>query len=314
MATLDELALQKIEEFASDGSTTGVWRAIRKEELVLDLRERIRNKDGLNQQGTGLCGPASLIHTQLQDDPVSFVTLAVDLYKSGRASWRGQVITPNAELMNNPPPDGLIINGTAQRFNRADWIVMASARNTINPADHFNATSQAGTMFSDVLAFIRRSGYTRVEWSFYENSFSANEEDARRASALVQAGYRVLFSINAVMLNSRTQSDWGGELLWGIVPKPNHVVQLVSEIRIRPKGMEEIDYICKPGDGVFEGMNVCESVTPPLVTPFFDSDYVVNFEVYTWAQGHRHVPQDPNKSLSLHDLLWNFYGFIAFKN
>jgi hypothetical protein len=309
MATPDEQALNKIDAFAFDGSKGGVWLRIRKEELVLDLRERIRNKDGLNQEATGLCGPTALIHSQLQDDPVSFVTLAIDLYRAGRGTWRGQVVQANYSLLTSLPPDGLIVHGAAERFNRADWIVLASVRNSINPDELYSHWNSRGTtLFSDLLAFIRRLGYTAIYWSFSEDTVSADEHDARRASAFVKAGYRVLLNINDVMLYSSTQSDWGGERVFGLVPKPNHIVQLVSEIKIRPRGNENYaDYTCRT-DGV------CKPTTPEWLGTVARRIYAVNFEVFTWAEGRRHVPQDPNKALSLNDFLWNFYGYIAFKN
>jgi hypothetical protein len=288
----DDDALQRIDEFEADGSSAGVWQAIRKDEVVVGLRERIHNKDGLNQHNTGLCAVASLVHIELQDDPKSYVELAVGLYKSGQASWRGSVVRANNDLLANPPPDGWIVNGTAQTFNRADWIVMSSIRNTINPADHYSSTSGIGTMLDQLEAFVRQVGYTKVEADYSMNSGSKNQANAEKATALLRLGYRVILNINAVMLSTATQSDWGGEVLW-VFPKPNHMVQLVTEIDI---------------------FNTRLNIPIESNTGFGETADVVSFEVYTWADGHRHVPEDPNVPLKLRDFLWNYYGYLAFKD
>jgi hypothetical protein len=288
----DDDTLQRIDEFEADGSGAGVWRAIRKDEVVAGLRERIRNKDGLNQHNTGLCAVASLVHIELQDDPKSYVELAVGLYKSGQASWRGSVVRPNNDLLANPPPDGLIVNGTAQTFNRADWIVMSSIRNTINPADHYSNSSGDGTPMDGLEAFIRQVGYTKVEADYSSNSISKNRANAEKAADLLRRGYRVILNINAVMLYTATQSDWGGEVLW-VFPKPNHAVQLVTGIDI---------------------FNMRLDIPMECNTGFGETADVVSFEVYTWAEGHRHVSEDSTIPLKLRDFLWNYYGYLAFKD
>jgi hypothetical protein len=296
-----------IVEFENDGSGQGVWTAIRKDEVVSGLRERVKDKDGLNQHRTGLCTVASLVHAGLQEDPVSFVELAIGLYKTGQASWRGKVIRANAELMRNPPPDGEIVNGMAQTFNRADWIVMSSIRNTINPADHVSWTNAHGFPFGDLEDFMRGVGYTRVEASYHANSISKDLDNALRASELLQRGYRVVLNINAVMLYSDTQADWGGEILWGIVPKPNHVVQLVEQIKVFPIGRNpelgcKSDPLCAP------------PFSDPHMPIFGEVVNAVRFAVYTWVEGHRPVPEDPRKPLTIKDFLWNYYGYLAFRD
>jgi hypothetical protein len=288
----DDDALKRVDEFEADGSGAGVWRAIRKDEVVAGLRERIRNKDGLNQHNTGLCAVAALVHIELQDDPKSYVELAVGLYKGGQASWRGSVVRPNNDLLANPPPDGLIVNGTAQTFNRADWIVMSSIRNTINPADNYNRSSGDGTMMNDLEAFVRQVGYTKVEADYSMDSWSKNRTNAEKATALLRLGYRVILFISAAMLRSANQSDWGGEVLW-VFPKPNHFVQLVAGIDI---------------------FNMRLDIPIECNTGFGETADVVSFDVYTWADGHRHVPEDPNIPLKLRDFLWNYYGYLAFKD
>jgi hypothetical protein len=294
----DEDALKLVDDFEKDGSAAGVWRAIRKDEVVAGLRERIKNKDGLNQHNMGLCGPAALVHIELQDDPASFVNLATGLYKSGQASWRGAVVKPNAELLANPPPDGQVLNGTAQVFNRADWIVMASIRNTANPADHFNrSSSSTGTFMHELEAFIRQVGYTSVEADYIENSGSVGESNARKATLLLGRGYRVMLTIDSVMLDTATQTNWGQDgwrNLWGLASKANHIVQLVD-------GIEFLRMWIYPDS--------C-----PVESDSPDATAVVSFEVYTWAQGHRKVPQNPDIPLKVKDFLWNYYGYLAFKN
>jgi hypothetical protein len=279
----DADALRLVDDFERDGSAGGVWRAITKAEVVSGLRERIGNKDGLNQHNTGLCATASLIHIQLQDDPVSFVTLAIGLYKAGQAPWRGKVVQPTAELMANPPPPGLIQNGAALTFNRADWIVMSSVRNTANPLDR-----SQGLLMSDLEKFIRQLGYTLIEKDYIQASGKVPESNARKATEWLSRGYRVIISIDSVMLYTATQTNWGQDgwtdTTWGLTPKGNHNVQLIS------------------GIDFFKWYNG------------WGSFMAVRFEAYTWGEGHRRVPQDWQVPLKVKDFLFNYYGYIAFKN
>jgi hypothetical protein len=181
-------------------------------------------------------------------------------------------------------------------FNRADWIVMSSIRNTVNPADQFTAATKAGTFMHDLEAFIRQVGYTDVVAEYSENSFSENETNARKASDLLGRNYRVILSINSCMLFSDTQMDLGLGEAWYeklfLAAKPNHNVQLIDPIEIyRPPLTEvawvQVDLRC------------------------------VKAAVYTWAEGHHTIPEKgvgPGKHLLLSDFLWNYYGYIAFKD
>ena len=308
----DSDALEMIDQFDQGDSCQGVWRAIRKEEVVSDLRVRVKDKDGLNQHNTDWCTIAALLHSLLYNDPVSYVKLAIDLYTRGQGSWRGKLIGPNDDLIFNPPPDGLVVNGTAVIFNRADWIVMSSIRHTINPRDHISPTHAQGAHLDKIEKFVRGMGYTKIESDFSENTLSENTDNALRASKLLRQGYRVLININSVMLYSETQTDWGG-VLWTIVPKPNHTVQLTEQIDIYPIDMD-FDRVCRPQNRDRSETICAPPFSDPSMPLFGKRDNAVRFAVYTWGEGHRKVPYDPRKPLKLKDFLWNYYGYLAFRD
>jgi hypothetical protein len=304
----DADALATIDKFEQAQSGPVVWRAIRKEEVVSGLRERINDKDGLNQHTTGLCTIAALVHSLLYNDPVGFVALAIDLYTRGQGSWRGKLIGPNDDLIFNPPPDGLIHHGRPLTFNRADWIVMSSIRHTVNPADHVSRTNTKGAFLDELEKFVRGMGYTKIESDYSSNTLSKDQDNALRASKLLQQGYRVLLNINACMLFDDTQADWGGEILWHTVPKPNHAVQLTEKIEFYASDVySNLD--CRPIDQ--DGNVLCSPPVGRIFVPFLGA---VRFAVYTWAVGHYKVPYDPRKPLKLKDFLWNYYGYLAFKD
>ena len=122
------------------------------------------------------------------------------------------------------------------------------------------------------------------------------------------------------MLYRDSQAGWGG-VMWGIVPKPNHVVQLVDKIEILPIAMDAIALICQKPDED-SGLDFDLVCAPPNrevdwgFIGYSDSGdrNEVRFAVYTWAEGHRQVPENPNKPLKLKDFLWNYYGYLAFKD
>jgi hypothetical protein len=308
-ADADALAMiDKFEQATSGQGTWSVWKAIRKEEVVSGLRERINDKDGLNQHTTDWCTIAALVHSLLYNDPASYVQLAIDLYTRGQGSWRGKLIGPNDDLIFNPPPDGLVVNGTTLTFNRADWIVMSSIRHTIHPADHISRTNPQGTFLHEIEKFVRGMGYTKIESDYSENTLSKDQDNALRANKLLKEGYRVLLNINACMLFSDKQADWGGEILWHTVPKPNHTVQLTEKIELYASDTySHLD--CRKID---QDDNVLCS--PHYLGGLWVPEYgAVRFAVYTWSEGHYKVPHDPKKPLKLKDFLWNYYGYLAFK-
>jgi hypothetical protein len=303
----DADALAMIDQFEKDGSGQGFWQGIGKEELVLDLEERVKDKDGLNQHLTNWCTVAALVHSLLCTDPVSFVRLAIDLYTKGRGTWRGKLIWPSYELQRDPPPDGQVYKGTPVIFNRADWIVMSSIRNTINPADEVTRTSPRGTFLRNIEQFVHGMGYTKIESDFSENTLSKDKDNALRASTLLGQGFRVLININACMLYDDTQADWGG-VLWGVVPKPNHTVQLIEKIEFYASDLySSLD--CRKIDQ--DGNVLC---SPPLGNIWVPAFGAVRFAVYTWGIGHWQVPYDAKKPLALKDFLWNYYGYLAFRD
>jgi hypothetical protein len=295
MATPDEEAAAKVDAFEKDTSVaSGRWIQIPKADLVRDLRARLADKDGVNQQGTGFCGPAAVVHCLLQDSPAAFVELVLSLYKTAQAAWKGMVVQPDWYMLAMPPPDGTYSNGAPRVLNRADWIAMASIRNSIDPLKYYgNYEGKGSGVYADDLeAFLRKVGYTKIEADYNMNSISAGVRNAEIASDWFDKGYRVILNINSNMLHADDQEDHG------LFSKPNHYVQLVTAIRMFTlPHFDDEEWAWK---GRFD--------------PYHWDDSLVIFKVFTWGQGHRTVPEDPNRPLTVHHFRQNYYGYIAFRD
>jgi hypothetical protein len=79
----------------------------------------------------------------------------------------------------------------------------------------------------------------------------------------------------------------------------------------------EADVVCRKPDPD-SGLSFDLICSPPFSDPSMPllgkRDNAIRFAVYTWAEGHRKVPEDSSKPLKLKDFLWNYYGYLAFKD
>jgi hypothetical protein len=274
-----EWALELVKQF-DERREPGVWTHIQREDLVKSLRERLNDPDSLHQGNTNLCGVASFVRDWLQDDPIGYVWLAINLFEKGVAHFSrkgngGEVIRPSQELKSSVlanMPD----RNTSRTVDPADWIVMASLREDLNVSLNYRADE--GWLFwsdmrglssvGDVVKLFRRAGYQDVrDYANWWVRYSANHLEI--AGRYVLAGYKVVLFIDYRLLEKAKQDTEA------LVATANHFVGLTSPITFDP------------------------------------SQGFLNFNVFTWGNVQP-VPEGggwmPVKTLERH-----YYGFVAAK-
>lgn len=193
-------------------SRAGQYRNISRADVARGLRERVSNPDTMYQGTSSLCGPTSLFHCLIRDDPEAYVKYVTDLYNNGQATVGRLVVRPSSDcraaIPTGMPP--------------VDWVALASLRDSDNTLFDYQSTSNeaAGiTMPHSLTDWFRLVGYQRVLNN--TNIFITKGEDEIRAMArLLGEGYKVCMFVNATIVENSTQ---GG----GFFTIPNHWVELM---------------------------------------------------------------------------------------
>jgi len=114
------------------------WPKIAKLDLASGLLARVDNPNLINQAGTPLCGPASVIHALATNNPDAYVQAAIDLYSKGKAQIGTLTLSPGNNLKQAAVP---------ANTDPADWIMLGSVRDSSNwflsPADGSDQISPA---------------------------------------------------------------------------------------------------------------------------------------------------------------------------
>jgi hypothetical protein len=112
-----------VSAFRSASGKPGVWPLLDRTTVADDMLNRIDNPESVNQQPTSLCGPASIAHLLLLNDPVRYVNVVQSLFEEGRATLNGFEIESSQPLRESSPP-----NMMAQ----VDWLLLGSLRDSAN--------------------------------------------------------------------------------------------------------------------------------------------------------------------------------------
>lgn len=220
--TSKKAALLLIKEFEAR-RVQSMWPHMWQKSFAEDLRERILDPDGVNQETTGLCGVVAMVRIWAYELPEKFVAFAIDLFErgeglmAGRDTHSSRKVRPSVELRTSAPPPGM---------NYADWIVSASIRESLNWV--FNYTPGEGifqikafTWPGDPAKQFEALGYTHIKGSFTPGKCQGYES-LMKASDLYQRHWRVVMLIDAALIDFVKYA--------GLVRMPNHYVGLNSPI------------------------------------------------------------------------------------
>jgi len=261
-------AINLVNQFSSNNAMQGAWSRVDKTALANGLIERINDPNRIDQAATPFCGPTTIIRSLAMSNPVAYAQAAIDLYLRRSARVNNLVLTPGNELVGSAPPG---------RTNPADWIMLASLRDSQNwflsPGGWFGTNLAGITIPSTIENWFRNTGYTQI---VNDTSLSGGDIPivksmcAKEASNKFNQGYTVAMLVDSDVLDSSTQDD-----LFSMYP--DHWIILNSTIT-----------------------NVGTS----------NYSLPVSFQAYTWGS-IRSVPQLASKPLNQSDFLNKFYGYIA---
>jgi hypothetical protein len=244
----------------------GVWQQLSRKQVAEQMLERIDDPSLVNQGSAGLCPSASVVYTLVSTRPDEYVKAVTDLYDFGRTQIGKWKIAPGTDLKNYQLPP-------AARIPAADWVIMASIRDSENWLIDYEAETDNGGAWGDEVAeWLRKAGFTTVieEWNSF---FNKDEAHLRRANALYASGHKVCLLVHAeivALVGSCAKIGWTFE--------PNHWVVLASKIAIVGAG----------------------------------SGSTVGMTVFSWGH-KLSIPQLGCGPVHLSDFLQHYYGFVACK-
>lgn len=224
-----ERAYEIINTFAGK-KAPGWFTAYSREEVARDIRQRVNDPTGINQQSALLCGPAAFVYALASDQPEKYATLVTELFDDGvtyihqaHEHWSGIWVRPGMHLKHYRPPGA---------FQSADWISMAALRDSSNWFLDFGAVDdsirRAGTGSGDLCTWLNRfGGYQQV--IDRTRAFGWKEELLHEAHAHYMSRFRVFLNVNADILNDVNSS-------WSL--RGNHWVVLESPVMIRRETVE----------------------------------------------------------------------------
>jgi hypothetical protein len=288
MSTKDD-AKQIINDFAA--RTGGLWSALDRAKVAAGARARIDDPNIINQKEASVCGPACFVHAVALDAPQDYARAIVDLYEQGKACLGGRArclaLKPSKDLMNYTLP-------ATVKVDPADWIIMASIRDSENWFFNYSSvTDNGGTRSGELADWFKEAGYTDVTDHSYSLLGNYPGLWAHEATELYGKGYKVCLRINSNMLHVATQDDNS----W----KSNHLVGLASPITFNDKTYPPFK-AC-----YYEGRHrECQT----FAGNFDPKSSTVALKVYTWG-GVRDVPE--TGTLSWSSFMENFYGYVAAK-
>lgn len=259
-----EDALALITSFESSGKN-GMWVNIAPGDVTKALRERVDKPEAINQGGSMLCGPAAFAYNLAKHQPDQYVKAVTDLYLVGTAVIGTLFIKPKTNLIFARFQGGI---------NAADWILLASLRDSSNWL--FDITDIGDLLGAPTAPYSMRSwlegmGYTDIvdETNLF---FTKDLKNLRRASRRFDRSYKVFLFINSNVLE-KPEADFS--------VAPDHWVMLLSGVQI---------------DG------------PPL-----ESLQKLKFRLYSWGE-EQDLPDGDPAGLAVPKFLPYYYGHIAFKS
>ncbi|MCG8516676.1 MAG: hypothetical protein MI794_01635 [Pseudomonadales bacterium] len=280
-----ELAQSLIAMFSAN-KESGVFKKIRKNEVLKGLKLRSLDPGSINQGYAYLCGPAAFLFVIAKESPETYVKYIIDLYQTGNASIEElKVVAGSGCREYDPSTQDSEAGRNYRAIAEVDWIGLASLRDSENSFFNYDHHSDqfAGITFPGQLAsWFRKAGYNSIE-ERTNLVFDKGLSSLLEANRKYVAGHEVCLFVGANILLGRSK---------GRAPA-DHWVVMTSPIQINSAP----DLQCTPLEGLEEkGDSVY--------------DMKISFKVFSWGEGSRPVNLT-NRNMTVSQFLDYYYGYVA---
>lgn len=156
-STIPEAITSLVNEFASE-SRHSAFSALPRQQIALELMERIANPGSIGQGTSSLCGPAAFFYCLAKDSPEKYVQCVIDLYDTGVAMVGHLKLAPGPACRGAAPDHHAIA--------AIDWLTLASLRDSENVLlDYSGVNCKAAgiTLPGQLASWFRKAGYRHVE-------------------------------------------------------------------------------------------------------------------------------------------------------
>jgi len=148
-------ALTYIETHLLAGLAPGAFILVDPVKFAFQLALRVREPRLINQMNANLCGPNSILIDLARDQPVQYVKLAIDLFKTGTGKLGNMTVKPVEKLLNSY---------NAEALGECDYVVLGSLRDSTallwgDLVRNIGTLTKPGVL----CAYLRDAGYNDVE-------------------------------------------------------------------------------------------------------------------------------------------------------
>lgn len=182
---------------ASGGSD--VWDKIDRSQVVLQIRDRLRDPGIMSQKPTDLCGPFAAIFELARRRPVRYVKGANELLTTGKLKTTTGTIEAEEDLRKRAVPKG--------DLTAVDWLYTATIRDDENVTEDVDD----GQGLEGMTLWGAMADWTRELLgldSYWETCFSSGERDALlTAQSAVDAGGVAFLLIDANLIKDGKDDD-----------------------------------------------------------------------------------------------------------
>ncbi len=264
----------------------------------LQVHERIRNPLNVRQGNTPLCGPAAFMYCVAKYFPDHYEQYALELALFGKSRLGDLVVEPSDRCRN--ARDGLSLRNEGHHFSAADWVTLASIRDSSNVFSRMSGpgSNVAGMTFPGALiSWFEDTGlFTKVE-DHTSTAVTSSYDNLLRANEKLKAGHCVCFLIQGSILAPMAGIELGANKFQKDTPKiaaplPNHWVVQITQMMI--------GYKPAPRPGL----------------PADDSTYnsSLQFDVHSWGAEGKAYPVNARVSdISPEEFTRYYHGFVCAK-
>jgi hypothetical protein len=119
---LDPSLIDRLNEFARS-SQPGVWIHLNKQQIIVDIHDRLADPYQIQQGEQPFCGPAAVVFELIRKQPHRYIDICQSLYETGSFSGHSKQITAVGRLCRSY---GKL------RMAQVDWMLLATLRDSAN--------------------------------------------------------------------------------------------------------------------------------------------------------------------------------------